>query len=29
VIVYKLTNDNMQTYGGCQWQLGVKKQTLH
>jgi hypothetical protein len=27
MIGYKLTDQNMQTYGGCQWELGVAKRT--
>lgn len=26
-IVYKLTDQNMQTHGGCQWELGKTKET--
>lgn len=24
MIVYKLTDENMQTYGGCQWKIGER-----
>jgi hypothetical protein len=24
---YKLTDQNLQAYGGCQWSVGVEKQT--
>ena len=27
MLVYKLTNPDMTTYGGCKWELGVSKET--
>ena len=27
MIVYKLTDQKMQTYGGCQWEIGVSRET--